>query len=249
MKQTKDCAQARNQEGESPLEIFSPPLEKCVGHSSKNLGPSQKTLRLSSCPKLLTDQIAPRPLGRRACRETAVVFARERKSNSNPFHTLVFAWHATAVKEAENMKILNLSTFGFLGTFFYENFLHQATGKTFSECSNPILTLQVNAPSDETRAFRVGGQGSIPVQVPAKAWNTVLASFPASCSGLTNWCQDYRVSPIIRPGVIFEDDFKISPSWLVGNWVKRKLLWNLGNRWPARHSRWWCYDCFWINCC
>jgi len=39
---------------------------------------------------------------------------------------------------------------------------------------------------------------------------------------------------------------KISPSWLVGNWVKRKLCWNFGYRWPARHSRGWWYDCFWI---
>ena len=29
-----------------PLEIFSPLLEKCVGHSLKNVGPSQKILRL-----------------------------------------------------------------------------------------------------------------------------------------------------------------------------------------------------------
>ena len=36
--------QARNQGGEAPLENFSPSLEKCVGHSSKNLGPSRKTL-------------------------------------------------------------------------------------------------------------------------------------------------------------------------------------------------------------
>jgi len=35
--------QARNQEG-APAKFFAP-LEKCVGHSLKNLGPSQKTLR------------------------------------------------------------------------------------------------------------------------------------------------------------------------------------------------------------
>jgi len=31
-----------------------------------------------------------------------------------------------------------------------------------------------------------------------------------------------------------------------GNWVKRNLRWNFGNRWPARHSRGWWYYCFWI---
>jgi len=52
--------------------------------------------------------------------------------------------------------------------------------------------------------------------------------------------------------MIFEDDFnisptlKISPSWLVGNWVKWKLCWNFGSWWPARYSRGWWYDCFWI---
>jgi len=47
----------RNQggaEGRNPLENFSHLLEKCVGHSSKNLGPSQKILRPSCCPKLVT---------------------------------------------------------------------------------------------------------------------------------------------------------------------------------------------------
>jgi len=33
---------------------FLPLLEKCVGHCSKYLGPSQKTLRTSWCPKLVT---------------------------------------------------------------------------------------------------------------------------------------------------------------------------------------------------
>jgi len=46
--------------------------------------------------------------------------------------------------------------------------------------------------------------------------------------------------------MIFEDYFNISPSWLVGNRVRRKLCWNFGNQWPARHSRGWWYDCFWI---
>jgi len=42
------------------LKFFSPPLEKCVGHSFenighslKNLGPTQKTLRPTCCPKLV----------------------------------------------------------------------------------------------------------------------------------------------------------------------------------------------------
>jgi len=43
------------QGGEASLENFSPPiLEKCVGHSLKNLGPSQKNLRPPYCPKLVT---------------------------------------------------------------------------------------------------------------------------------------------------------------------------------------------------
>jgi len=36
--------QARNQ-GVGPLQNFSLPLERCAGHSFKNLGPSQKILR------------------------------------------------------------------------------------------------------------------------------------------------------------------------------------------------------------
>jgi len=47
--------------GEGPLEKSSPlPGKMCwtwfktIGHSSKNLGPSQKTLRPSWCPKLVT---------------------------------------------------------------------------------------------------------------------------------------------------------------------------------------------------
>jgi len=43
--------QARNQGGVGGA---SPALEKCVGHSSKSLGPSQKTLRPTWCPKLVT---------------------------------------------------------------------------------------------------------------------------------------------------------------------------------------------------
>jgi len=48
--------QARNHGGaggEAPVEKFLPNLEKCVGHSSKNLGPSRKTLRPSWCSKLV----------------------------------------------------------------------------------------------------------------------------------------------------------------------------------------------------
>jgi len=38
----KGCDQARNQGGQNPLENFSPPLEKCVGHSFKILDIVQK---------------------------------------------------------------------------------------------------------------------------------------------------------------------------------------------------------------
>jgi len=40
------------QGAKSPRYIFAP-LEKCVGHSLKNLGPSQKTLRSPGVPSLL----------------------------------------------------------------------------------------------------------------------------------------------------------------------------------------------------
>ena len=48
--------QARNQgaTGEKTPKFFSLPLQKCVGHSFKYLGPSQKTLRPTWCPKLVT---------------------------------------------------------------------------------------------------------------------------------------------------------------------------------------------------
>jgi len=36
------------------LQNFSHPLEKCVGHRLKNLGPSQKTFRSHWCPRLVT---------------------------------------------------------------------------------------------------------------------------------------------------------------------------------------------------
>jgi len=39
---------------ETHLKKFSPPLEKCVGDNFKNVGPSQKTLRLPWCPKVVT---------------------------------------------------------------------------------------------------------------------------------------------------------------------------------------------------
>ena len=49
-------SQARNHRGvggESPAKFLAP-LEKCVGESLKNLGASQKTLRHTWCPKLVT---------------------------------------------------------------------------------------------------------------------------------------------------------------------------------------------------
>ena len=59
--QSTTINQARNQGGRSPLiTFFAPPGKMCwtslktIGHSSKNLDPSQKTLRPSWCPKLVT---------------------------------------------------------------------------------------------------------------------------------------------------------------------------------------------------
>ena len=55
--------QARNHWCKAPLEKFSPPWKNVldivltIGHSSKNLGPSEKTLRPSWCPKLVTGLI------------------------------------------------------------------------------------------------------------------------------------------------------------------------------------------------
>jgi len=52
--------QARSQGGFAPQKFFAPPGKMCwtsletIGHSSKNLGPSQKPLRPSWCPKLVT---------------------------------------------------------------------------------------------------------------------------------------------------------------------------------------------------
>jgi len=37
----------------TPRKLFAP-LDKCVGHNLKNLGPPQKTLRSAWCPKLVT---------------------------------------------------------------------------------------------------------------------------------------------------------------------------------------------------
>jgi len=50
---------ARNQEGRNPLKYFSAHLEKCVRYSIKNLDPSQKTLRPTWCPKLVTGLLCP----------------------------------------------------------------------------------------------------------------------------------------------------------------------------------------------
>ena len=44
MSSEKEAA-SRGSEGRSPLQNFSSPLEKCFGHSAKNLGHSHKTLR------------------------------------------------------------------------------------------------------------------------------------------------------------------------------------------------------------
>jgi len=47
-----------------PRKFFAPPGKMCwiyfeiIGHSSKNLGPSPKTLRPSWCPKLVTGLIS-----------------------------------------------------------------------------------------------------------------------------------------------------------------------------------------------
>jgi len=48
----ESCGQARNQGDEDTSNFFAP-LEKCVGHSLKNLGPTQKTLPPTWCPKLV----------------------------------------------------------------------------------------------------------------------------------------------------------------------------------------------------
>ena len=47
--------QVRSQEGRNPITL----LEKCVGHSLKYLGPSQKTLRPTWSPKLVTGLLCP----------------------------------------------------------------------------------------------------------------------------------------------------------------------------------------------
>ena len=51
--------QDRNQSGRSPLKHFSLTLEKSVGQSLTNLGPSQRTLRHTWCPKLVTALLCP----------------------------------------------------------------------------------------------------------------------------------------------------------------------------------------------
>ena len=49
--------QVRKHGSEAPPKNISPHLEKCLGHSFKILGPSQKTLRPPWCPKLVTGLI------------------------------------------------------------------------------------------------------------------------------------------------------------------------------------------------
>jgi len=49
----------RGRGGRSRLKLFSPTLEKSVGHCLKHLGPSQKTLRHTWCPKLVTVLLSP----------------------------------------------------------------------------------------------------------------------------------------------------------------------------------------------
>jgi len=53
------CPRPVTRRGEVSLKLFSPPLEKCVGHSLKNLGPSQKTLFPTWYPKLVTGLLCP----------------------------------------------------------------------------------------------------------------------------------------------------------------------------------------------
>jgi len=54
------CPRPVTKRGESPTrKLFFSPLEKCVGHSLKNLGPSEKTLRPTWCPKLVTGLLCP----------------------------------------------------------------------------------------------------------------------------------------------------------------------------------------------
>jgi len=60
MKQARNKMGSRRDES-TPRKIFAPPPGKMcwtsiktIGHSSKKLGPSQKTLRPSWCPKLVT---------------------------------------------------------------------------------------------------------------------------------------------------------------------------------------------------
>jgi len=62
------CYQTRNQGAEAPpRKIFAPPRRMCcarfknIGHSSKNLDPSRKTLRPSWCPKVVTGLLATFP--------------------------------------------------------------------------------------------------------------------------------------------------------------------------------------------
>jgi len=49
----------RGSAGRANIPLKFPPLEECVGQSLKNLGPSQKTLRHTWCPKLVTGLLCP----------------------------------------------------------------------------------------------------------------------------------------------------------------------------------------------
>jgi len=49
----KQACNKGDAEGDNPPKIVFAPLEKCVGHSLKNVGPSQKTLHPTWCPKLV----------------------------------------------------------------------------------------------------------------------------------------------------------------------------------------------------
>jgi len=85
----KYSLQARNQGGEIHPRKFFAPLEKCVGHCSKNLGPSQKTLRPSWCPKLVTGLIYWVPTSLASCNlENGFRrFVSQIISNNNQFST------------------------------------------------------------------------------------------------------------------------------------------------------------------
>jgi len=72
--------------------------------------------------------------------------------------------------------------------------------------------------------------------LPYLDWQTCIPCLPNNKTYL-----------IIGPSLVFENNFNISPTLKIHPSFKRKLRWNFGNRWPARHSRRWWNDCFWIN--